>query len=197
MPAVDIEPGFYEGIVTVRFTTQGTIRYTLDGSVPDSASKVWDGDPIVISNTCALRAYAEEGGCLDSFAATYNYFLNVPEYEMDVLMLSVKDSDFDKVNTDYSSNKKYAANISLFSGGKLEFTSDCGISVFGGTSRAYAKKSYQIGFSTKFGPSKLRYKLFDGLDIDEFDSLVLRSGSQDNDGALMRDEFVSGVSTST
>ena len=112
-------------------------------------------------------------------------------------MLSIKESDFDTMNANYNSHSKYAANISLFSEGKQEFTADCAVSVFGATSRAYAKKSYQIKFSAAYGPSKLRYKVFDDLDIDEFDSLVLRSGSQDNDGPLMRDEFVSGVSMST
>ena len=114
LPSVDLEPGFYDEVRTVRFTTEGLIRYTLDGSVPDSNSNVWDGEPIVISKTSSLRAYAEEAGCMDSFIATYDYFLNEPEYELDVLMLSVKDSDFEKINKDYSSNKKYAANISLF-----------------------------------------------------------------------------------
>ena len=195
-PEVDLAPGFYEGTQTVTFTTGGTIRYTLDGSKPDSSSKKWDGQPIEISETCTIRAYATEENCLASFDAAFDYFIDAPDYELDVLSLSLKESDFGTMNKNYNSKKKYAASITLFSGGQMQFSEDCAISVYGATSRAYPKKSYQITFSSAYGVSKLRYRVFDNLEIDEFNSLVLRSGSQDASGAMMRDEYVSSLATS-
>ncbi len=197
LPAVDVEPGFYDGAVYISFTTGGTIHYTLDGSAPDKYSKVWNGDPIAVDKTCPVRAYAEEEDCIDSFIASYGYFVGEPDYEMDVLMVSIADRDFDTMNANYRSSKKYKANISLFSEGKAEFSIDCGICVTGCTSRAYDKKSYRVKFSSDYGPTKLKYRVFDGLDIDEFDALVLRSGSQDIDGPMMRDEYISSLSLSS
>ncbi len=195
-PEVDLDPGFYEGTQMVMFTTAGTIRYTLNGSKPDSSSKKWDGQPIEISSTTTIRAYATEENCLASFDAAFYYVIDAPDYELDVLMLSMKQSDFDTMNNHYSSDRKYAANITLFSNGREEFSEDCAISMFGATSRAYPKKSYQITFSTEFGVSKLQYRVFDDLDIDEFNSLVLRCGSQDASNAMIRDEYVSSLAVS-
>lgn len=194
-PEVDLKPGFFTGAQSVSFVTGGTIRYTLDGSAPTSSSKVWDGKPIAITGNCSLRAYAEEDGCLASFPATFDYFIDAPEYELDVVRMSIKKSDLDKLNENYNSHNKYAANISMFVGGELAFSVDCAASVFGGSSRAYIKKSYQIHFSTSYGPSKLQYKMFDSLDIDEFNSIVLRSGSQDNEATLMKDELITSLVT--
>ena len=194
-PAVDLAPGFFTSGQTVRFTTGGTIRYTLDGSAPTSASKVWDGQPIEITQNCSLRAYAEEDGCLASFPATFDYFIDAPEYELDVVRMSIKQADLDTMNENYMFSAKYAANISMFVGGELAFSVDCAASTFGGSSRAYIKKSYQIHFSTAYGPSKLQYRMFDNLDIDEFNSIVLRSGSQDNEATLMKDELVTSLVT--
>ena len=143
-PEVDTAPGFFTGKQTVSFTTGGTIRYTLDGSAPTASSKVWDGKPIEITQNCSIRAYAEEDGCLASFPATFDYFIDAPEYELDVVRMSIKQVDLDKLNENYTSNAKYAANISMFVGGELAFSVDCAASVFGGSSRAYIKKSYQI-----------------------------------------------------
>ena len=140
MPEVDVAPGFYEGAQSVSFVTAGTIRYTLDGSKPTSSSKVWDGRPITISSNCSLRAYAQEEGCLASFTSTFDYFIDMPEYTLDVMRLTVKKADLDKMNENYTSNTKYAANISMFTNGRLEFSEDCAVSCFGGSSRADIKK---------------------------------------------------------
>ena len=194
-PDVDLEPGFYAGTQTVSFLTEGTIRYTLDGSAPTSSSKVWDGKPIEISSNVAIRAYAEADGCYKSFPATFSYFFDTPDYELDVARLTIKEADLNRMNENYQSSTKYAANLSLFVNGHLEFSEDCAVSTFGGSSRAYIKKSYQITFTTTYGPSKLRYPLFNNMDEDEFNSIVLRGGSQDNEATLMRDEMLTSLVT--
>lgn len=192
-PMVSPAAGFYEEGQKVRFTSEGEIHYTLDGTAPTYKSPIWDGKDITVNKTCAIRAFSHVEGSLDSFTETFNYYIGEPEYELDVLNVSMNASDFATMNENYRSNRKYAANATLFSKGRQEFSVDCAISMFGCTSREYDKKSYQLTFSTKYGPSKLRYKVFDNLDIDSFNSLVLRSGSQDNESTMMRDEFVSSL----
>lgn len=196
VPAVDTEPGFCTEPVTVRFTGSDTVYYTLDGSKPTKSSTRWNGEDITIAHTGALRAFAVSEGKLDSFVITYNYFICEPEYELDTVMVSINESDFDAMTDNYRSSKKYPANIAMYSRDGLCFRADCGMTVFGCTSREYDKKSYRIKFSTDYGPSKLRYKVFDNLDIDEFDALVLRSGSQDAASAMLRDEFMSSLAVS-
>lgn len=192
-PATDVATGFYTTGQKVSFTTEGEIHYTLDGSVPTYQSPVWDGKAISIEKTCSLRAFAHAEGCLDSSVTTFNYYINEPKYELGALYVSMSASDFDTMSENYKSNRKYGANATLFADGRQQFSIDCAISMFGCTSRVYDKKSYQLTFTTAYGPSKLRFKVFDNLDIDSFNSLVLRSGSQDNESAMMRDEFISSL----
>ena len=62
--------------------------------------------------------------------------------------------------------------------GGPEMQIDCGIRVSGGWSRHYIatpKKSFSLLFKEEFGPSKLRFKLFPGSDLDEFDRIVLKA----------------------
>lgn len=195
-PKLDPAAGFYDEGQKVRFTTEGEIHYTLDGSTPTSASPVWDGNDIIIERTCSIRAFTHMDGCLDSFGETFDFFINEGEFELGVMYVSLNPADFDTMNENYRNNRKYPANATLFTDKGRKFSIDCGISVFGCTSREYDKKSYQLSFTTKYGPSKLKYRMFDNLNIDSFNSLILRSGSQDNEGAIMRDEYVSSLALS-
>lgn len=114
-----------------------------------------------------------------------------PEHR-DELYLTIKESDLNSLNAGALSHskKKYPVHLVLYSDGEECFSVDAGIKTFGNTSVEYDKKSYRIKFSSKFGPKKLKYKLFDNLDIKKFDSFVLRSGSQDNEDVMLKDEFI-------
>ncbi len=195
-PKVNVAPGFYGEGVAVSFECSGEVRYTLDGTKPTEKSKKWDGNPIAVDKTCAIRAFAVQDGMLDSFDVAFNYFINEPEYELDVVMMSFDESDYQKIVENPKSNHRYPGNVALFSNGELQFELDCGFRVSGCTSRKYTKKSLSLFFDTDFGPSKLEYPLFENLDITEFNSITLRSGSQDNEAAMIRDEYISSLSIS-
>ena len=60
--------------------------------------------------------------------------------------------------------------------------------MFGGQSRELDKKSFALKFNSSTG-GKLHYKVFDNKDLVEFNTLVLRSGSQDQTSSMIRDEF--------
>lgn len=56
---------------------------------------------------------------------------------------------------------------------------NCAISVHGASSRRperTAKKSFRAEFKSRYGASKLNYKVFDDSPVEEFDVLVLRGG---------------------
>ncbi|YCM43813.1 CotH kinase family protein [Verrucomicrobiaceae bacterium 227] len=56
---------------------------------------------------------------------------------------------------------------------------NCGIRMHGGWNRyrEMLKKSFRLYFRSEYGDSKLKYALFPGSEIDEFDRLILRSGN--------------------
>jgi len=63
------------------------------------------------------------------------------------------------------------------------FQHDCKIEVHGNSSRRpfrMQKHSLRLTFTSQYGPSKLRYPLFPGSAVDEFNQLVLRAGFTDS-----------------
>ena len=62
--------------------------------------------------------------------------------------------------------------------GGPEIQIDCGIRLSGGWSRHYIatpKKSFSLVFKEAFGPGKLKFPLFPGSPVDEFDRVVLKA----------------------
>ncbi len=62
------------------------------------------------------------------------------------------------------------------------FQVDCGIRMHGGWSRSpeFVKHSFRLYFRKRYGPAKLRYPLFPDTEVEHFDKLVLRAGSDDS-----------------
>ncbi len=200
-PIADIKSGAYSGSISVSFTSPGTIYYTLDSSAPTTSSKVWDGKPLTFSTNTTLRAISVEGDKLKSFEAVYNYFLNPYDFTLDVVSVSMSAKDFAAISASQSKAPTYAINVALYknnrNGNTLvldeEFSANAIIELCGASTLYADKTSYQIKFKSKYGPSKLQYKLFDTSDIEEFNSFTLRGGSQDNVYTLLRDEALSSL----
>ena len=68
--------------------------------------------------------------------------------------------------------------MTLLENGEEKFSVPCGISLSGnnGGSRDADKRNFNVKFRSSYGASKLKYKVFDDLDIDSFDSLRLKGG---------------------
>jgi hypothetical protein len=70
------------------------------------------------------------------------------------------------------------------------FQYDCKIEIHGGSSRRpwrMQKHSLRLTFTSQYGPAKLKYPLFPGLDVDEFNQLILRGGFCDSWGLVSWD----------
>ena len=89
------------------------------------------------------------------------------------------------------------------SDGELEFQIDAGLRVSGGASRSpnnSPKHSMSLRFRSEYGAGRLNEELFEGSDVDSFNSLQLRalynnswihwSSEQQHRGTLIRDQFV-------
>ncbi|MBM4029807.1 MAG: hypothetical protein FJ280_31070, partial [Planctomycetes bacterium] len=67
--------------------------------------------------------------------------------------------------------------------GGAGFQHDCKIEVHGNSSRRpwrMQKHSLRLTFTSEYGPAKLRYPLFAGSDVEQFNQLVLRAGFTDS-----------------
>ncbi|MCH4889704.1 hypothetical protein EZV73_19130 [Acidaminobacter sp. JC074] len=71
--------------------------------------------------------------------------------------------------------------------GALVFSQDIGLRIFGGYSRSSPKKSFRIIGKNGFDNAPFEYAFFEELEINTFDSIILRSGSNDLKYAMIRD----------
>ncbi len=195
-PESSMESGFYNGPFDVTLGGTGSIYYTLDSSRPTEKSKLYKGETISISKNTTLRAFCKEGDKIESDIVTFNYFINEIDLTLPVIKMSVVDKDFygeDGIYTNYKGKGEIEGHVALYVDGKEEFSVNCGVKIAGQYSRKYPKKSYQLKFRAKYGNGKLKYDVFGDGEITEFNALVLRSGSEDYEFTMMRDEVVGSM----
>ena len=191
------------------------IRYTLDGSVPDSSSAQYT-EPIVLEQkignfpTCAvLRAKAFFADGSESRTATQTFWTAFDIHaRFSNLVISVvgdpKEITEKPDGIFYGNNVKQrgreserAVSLELLSGnGRLIFAQDAGMRIFGAASREAALKSMKLYARKEYDPDhgKFSYDGFgtvgaDGEVISSYDKLVLRNGGNDFQFAFIRDEL--------
>ena len=181
VPYANIKSGIYDSNkeFKVTLTGGGKIYYTLDGSEPTTSSKVYSS-PLTIKKTTVLRIMSKEAGKLSSDVNNYSYILDT-SHKTSVMSLIIDSKKLNKVNNNTSLNSKVQERgyVDYFDKEGEGFSINVGLKLFGGSTRSYKKKSYEIKFKKKYGDAKLKYKVFKNVDSSVFDSLVLRTGSQD------------------
>lgn len=195
-PIASTASGFYTEPFNVTLSGDGDIYYTTDGTKPNKSSLRYNGEQIPITATTSLRAVCFDGDKIPSQDITFNYFLDVPALTLPIVKVTIENDAMygaSGIYTNYNSKKEAEAHVALYVDGNEEFSVNCGLKVFGAYSRRFAKKSYQLKFRSKYGCSKLKYDIFGDGKVTEFNSLVLRSGSQDYYRAMMRDEFATSI----
>lgn len=92
-PTASIPSGTYNGSVTVSLSASaGEIRYTLDGTMPNSSSTLYSG-PITISEDTVIRAVTILSGYVDSSVVTFTYTLSGATSQAEVLPILNSNSD--------------------------------------------------------------------------------------------------------
>lgn len=199
VPAVSVPEGFYAEAQKITLSGEGKIYYTTDGSDPSAKGSLYKGEEINVSKTLGLRVCAKNEDGISSRVATYNYFIDVPDYALSVVKVTVDHNDMfgsAGIWTNYNKSWEKPANVSMYTDGKLDFSINCGVKIFGGGSRAEAKKSLALKFRSSYGVSSLKYEVFPGYDVKEFDSLVLRSGVETMSTTVFRDEIAAELALS-
>lgn len=205
--------------VTIATDTEGaTIYYTIDGAEPGKPSAQFPTSavytsPVSVSITTCLRAKAVKAGWKPSAVTTRSYLMNqglgirsLPAvslvgdrsqtfYDPNGIMMypTMRGMAFERpVSFEYI--KPYDSN---------GFQVDCGIRVHGsdwmrprytfcpgpGAWEGNCKYSFRLYFRGMYGESWLKYSLFP-FEVDEFKSIVLRGGHNDQVNPFLKDELI-------
>lgn len=211
-PAFSVKPGVYnkQKSLKIELKANSKIHYTKDGSAPNANSPIYK-DPITIDTTTVLRAYCEGDSLhMPSNIATGTYFLR-EKHTLPIVNISIRQDDlFHPTTGIYSSgpgaSSEYPyfgsnfwkrdtrqAHVEYYDSTGNSFSADCGIAIFGGYSRALSKKSFKVKFKDMYGQSNLNFDLFHEGKARKHKNFVLRSGSQDMNGVMVRDEFFTSL----
>ena len=211
-----LEPksGFYQDSLEIKrgnIPDSIQVYYTLDGSIPDTSSQVFQGS-IVIRETSAFRAVTYSEGFEDTVEVFRSYFINETT-ELPVLSIT---SDPDGFFSDergiyvegtngisgycrstpknWNQDWERPVRFEFFEKDRNQgFSIDAGVKIGGGCTRLYPQKSLDIFFRSKYGASKLNYQLFEDKPITEFDRLALRNGGQDWHRAMIRNAAIQSM----
>ena len=188
----------------VSFIGEGTIYYTLDGSLPTVDSIKYTGGTITIGKTGVLRAVSVTEGKANSRAATGSYILN-ENHTLPVLSIAIDPEDMygDKTGiyvvgegndpdawagqANYTKDWEKSVHATFFETDGSGFSLDCGIKIAGSGTRAFPKKSFQLKFRGIYGASELNYDIF-GTGVESFQNIKLRCG-EDYYRTTFRDEL--------
>ena len=185
-PTFSMPGGLYSNSsIELSLESNGDIYYTLDGSEPSNNSAKYKS-PISIDKNTVVRAVTYANGVKNSDVITNSYILD--EHSIPVVSVTLNTSDFNIIKSNTWGRSDVPAHVELYEDDS-SFSIDCRFKLFGNASRDLAKKS----FALKFKPQNLHYKVFDNKDIINFNTLVLRGGSQDYNVAMLRDEFVTSM----
>lgn len=188
-PIVASEPGVYNDNETKTITASSTspIYYTLDGSVPTMNSTRYT-QPLHIDTTSTVRFRALEPDRLGSATITNDFIMN-EDHIFPVMSLSLNSSDLSYLQGNpWVDGLEVPVHVAFYEEDN-SFSIDAGLKLFGGSARGFAKKSFMLKFKGKYKEPKLNYPMFDNRDFTSFDTVVLRSGSQDMDYTFFRDVF--------
>ena len=199
------ERGFYDSAFDLTLSTESgdaEIRYTPDGSTPTiTHGNLYD--PLSrprISATATIRAAAFIPGYLTPKVETHTYVFPADVAAQSTMsttitgdriwgpqihdaLLEVPTISLVTPHSISEAEKETSVEL-IFPDGAEGFQVDAGIEHFGGHSLGYPKNNMRISFKSIYGPTRLKFDLFDRVPFgegatDEFDQFLLRTGSHD------------------
>ncbi len=211
MPSANYSGGVYNSIdkLLVELSGEGTIHYTTDCTIPTASSKVYTG-PIELTKTGVIRARCYQDGCSPSEVFTATYIIN-ENHSLEVACLVSEPHGLFSESAGIFAYGPGASDVQPYKGANFwkgweresvvsfypkegdGFQAPCGITIFGGMSKAFDQRSVAVHFRSKYGLSKLEYPLFGEESLEEYDDFVFRSSGQDVFHAHMRDALITSL----
>ncbi|MFA7325648.1 MAG: lamin tail domain-containing protein [Candidatus Kapaibacterium sp.] len=187
---------FKNGNIDITDTNDATIRYTLDNSLPNLESKIYNlSQPITLSKTTVIKAIVYKDNYLPSFVQSELIRINEPEFKLPIISISVDSADlwgqYGILNTIYNSQKVASLNYYDMNS---NLSSNILIKVHGQSSRFLPQKSLRIYSDKKSDYTRIKNVFFDNVH-KEYDQLVLRNSGQDWNSLYIRDSFNSVIAS--
>lgn len=179
--------GIYNDVNSLKVTLngEGTIYYTTDGSKPTNTSNKYS-EPLKLTKTTVIKAITTNNDKRNSSVITNSYIIN-ENHTVPVMSISLDKGNFSYLNKNaWTVGIEVPSYVEFFENGS-GFKLGVGLRLFGGTTRGPAKKSYALKFNKENGSGTLNYQVFSNRDYATFEDLVLRTASQDEDRAIIRD----------
>lgn len=174
------------------------IYYTTDGSVPDTASRVWS-TPVQLTSDAFIRAFAvaEDKAPTEITTVTYIFGPHTLRLVSIVGKASQLNGDRGVLNTGARTECPVYAEIYEPDGTRLA-GQECELQMIGHHSRVhFAQKSFKLTAKRAIGDTRFRAKLFANRDYDEVKAVVLRAGGQDVEQTKMRDSILTSLAADT
>ena len=219
-PKFSAQRGIYDAQFRVHLTTEepdALIRYTTDYSEPTATKGKVYLAPISVRRTTVVRAAVFKSGMLPSRVVTHTYAYNLSKGVMSLPMMSlVTENSNLRGNTGImetnprNTTKRGIAwerpvSMELIypeTGETLH--ANAGLRVQGGnyirgrynpsSGPPAGKYSFRLYFRGDYGPGRLRYPFFPGLQVQDFNHIVLRAGMNDHSNPFVVDELVRRLS---
>ena len=216
---LSVPPGFYKNAIQVSLKSppgNGTLYYTLDGSLPDVQSDIYQ-NPLTIENNAVLKLYYSDPSNNIFLQSVNSYFINNFKSNLPTLSLSFRPSDFydDSTgiyvsgkngttghcsgNTRHNYNQDWEREVyfEYFSiDGEKVYESPAGAKVHGQCTRNYPQKSLALFARSVYGNGKFSYPFFSDREYEDFEALLLRNGGSDNPSAMIRDAVMQELTRS-
>ena len=195
--------GFFTGAVNLSIIDKydaGTLRYTLDGSVPAENSAVF-GQPIQINTTTVVKARMFYPGQLPGPVVTNTYFIN-EDFEqrgLAVLSLSTNPDYFFAPDSglyvqDFKPTWEYPVHLEFYEpDGLLGFHHDAGVQVGGENAWILPQKLLNIYSRSQYGSGHFDYQLFPDNPRTRFGDIILRCSGSDWSYTMFRDGMMQGL----
>ncbi len=187
-----------------------TIYYTVNGASPTILSDVYSL-PIPVNSSTVIRAMVVEPQSVPSSIQTNSYIF----YDTDLPIISlstdpvnlfsaetgiyVLGNDYDTIPPHYGANYwqdwERPVHVEFFEpDGWLGFSVDAGVKIHGGWTRFFPQKSLALYLRSRYGTSTgIEYQIFPDVDIDKFESIILRTSGSDWDHTMFRDALLTGL----
>jgi hypothetical protein len=202
-------PGYHEQEISIKADCPAGIKlhYTINGSYPDLQSPVFpkqlDADTVM-----ALSVRKEINGRISDTIYTGLYLVKFKSTLPVASLILPSAYFFDPATGIYSgglrneterygncwSNTEKAVYFEYYPDRTTPMLSQhCGVSIFGGMTRAYPEKSLRLTARKKYGKGKFKGKLFSTKPIQTFNSLILRMSGNDYMATRFQDIMISSL----
>ena len=198
-PSFSQPSGYYNTGVDIAINSPDpnvTIYYTVDGSMPDNTSLIYNS-PVNITSTTVLKAvaYSSNPNIPRSFLEYNTYFINDTHT---VSILSIAGTDLGDLLA--GNQIEPQGTVEYFdSGGNLLDKGTGEYNKHGNDSWAYDQRGFDFIMRDQFGYNyAINDKIFETKNRDSFQKLIVKAAANDNfsfeDGAHIRDQYVHHLS---